>query len=67
MIERSGERVSGISLLAARHDDDDDDGLYLVPRLTEIPVHLVHECVCEIFMCENAFISIHGRLAHSAG
>ena len=24
MIERSGERGSGISVLAARHDDDDD-------------------------------------------
>ena len=24
MIGRSGERVSGISVLAARHDDDDD-------------------------------------------
>ena len=25
MIWRSGERGSGISVLAARHDDDDDD------------------------------------------
>ena len=25
MIERSGERGSGISVLTARHDDDDDD------------------------------------------
>ncbi len=25
MIGRSGERGSGISVLAARHDDDDDD------------------------------------------
>ncbi len=25
MIVRSGERGSGISVLAARHDDDDDD------------------------------------------
>ena len=25
MIERSGERGLGISVLAARHDDDDDD------------------------------------------
>ncbi len=25
MIGRSGERGSGISALAARHDDDDDD------------------------------------------
>ena len=28
MIGRSGERGSGISMLAARHDDDDDDDLY---------------------------------------
>ena len=25
MVGRSGERGSGISVLAARHDDDDDD------------------------------------------
>ena len=25
MIGRNGERGSGISMLAARHDDDDDD------------------------------------------
>ena len=25
MIRRSGERGSGISVLAARHDDDEDD------------------------------------------
>ena len=29
MIGRSGERWSGISVLAARHDDDDDDDLSL--------------------------------------
>ena len=29
MIERSGERGSGISVLAARHDDDDDDDVLL--------------------------------------
>ncbi len=28
MIRRSGERGSGISVLAARHDDDDDDKHY---------------------------------------
>ena len=28
MIGRSGERGSGISVLAARHDDDDDDFVY---------------------------------------
>ena len=29
MIGRSGERGSGISVLAARHDDDDDDDKHL--------------------------------------
>ena len=29
-IGKSGERVSGISVLAARHDDDDDDDDYLI-------------------------------------
>ena len=29
MIGRSGERGSGISLLAARHDDDDDDNIFI--------------------------------------
>ena len=29
MIERSGERGSGISVLAAWHDDDDDDDLFI--------------------------------------
>ena len=28
-IGKSGERGSGISMLAARHDDDDDDTMYL--------------------------------------
>ena len=26
---RSGERGSGMSVLAARHDDDDDDDMYI--------------------------------------
>ena len=30
IIGRSGERGSGISVLAARHDDDDDDDIYIV-------------------------------------
>ncbi len=33
MIERSGERGSGISMLAVRHDDDDDDSLPNKPAL----------------------------------
>ena len=31
MIGRSGERWSGISVLAARHDDDDDDDIFDCP------------------------------------
>ena len=30
MIGRSGERWSGISVLAARHDDDDDDDTQII-------------------------------------
>ncbi len=32
MIERSGERGSGISMLAARHDDDVDDKRHHVSK-----------------------------------
>ena len=35
MIGRSGERGSGISVLAARHDDDDDDE----PTLVDMPLN----------------------------
>ena len=37
-IGRSGERGSGISMLAARHDDDDDDDF----------THRVVECNCQV-------------------
>ena len=30
MIGRRGERGSGLSVLAARHDDDDDDSIYQI-------------------------------------
>ena len=33
MIGRSGERGSGISVLAARHDDDDDFSQIIVKKL----------------------------------
>ena len=33
MIGRSGERCSGISVLAARHDDDDDDDIGIIWNL----------------------------------
>ena len=34
-IGRSGERGSGISVLAARHDDDDDDGFWVSIKQTK--------------------------------
>ena len=39
MIGRSGERGSGISVLAARHDDDDDDDVFF--RMTILSFHPV--------------------------
>ena len=51
-IGRSGERGSGISVLAARHDDDDDDGTIAwclkwckneMPRRPNIFVNTSHE------------------------
>ena len=38
MIGRSGERGSGISVLAARHDDDDDDDICVEKLITTIQV-----------------------------
>ena len=39
MIGRSGERGSGISVLAARHDDDDDDDVYSHPSINYTHIH----------------------------
>ncbi len=36
MIGRNGERGSGMSALAARHDDDDDDQLQSNPDIREL-------------------------------
>ena len=36
MIGRSGERGSGISVLAARHDDDDDDNSNNICKINNI-------------------------------
>ena len=38
MIGRSGERGSGISVLAARHDDDDDDETKINIRYYLLPM-----------------------------
>ena len=60
MIGRSGERGSGISVLAARHDDDDDDDIYIVG---------VFVCVEENSMssqCYKLLMSItYGPLSYS--
>ena len=40
-IGRSGERVSGISVLAARHDDD-DDGIYIYIYIYKICKHSIN-------------------------
>ena len=43
MIGRSGERGSGISVLAAQHDDDDDDShmleQFVLPQVLELGRH----------------------------
>ena len=46
IIGRSGERGSGISLLAARHDDDDDDDIYSHPET-------VYSVVSQLFSVAN--------------
>ena len=44
MIGRSGERGSGISVLAARHDDDDDDDAFITwIRLESVPAETLWE------------------------
>ena len=35
MIETGGERGSGRSVLAARHDDDDDDDIWSITKLNK--------------------------------
>ena len=44
MIGRSGERGSGISVLAARHDDDDD---------------LKAIALIQILLCGGVFVELH--------
>ena len=44
MIGRSGEKGSGISVLAAWHDDDDDDDVLMI------------YCVCIIVICDCFYI-----------
>ena len=39
MIGRSGERGSGISVLAARHDDDDDDEIQIKRNHIQTLIH----------------------------
>ena len=42
MIGRSGERGSGISVLAARHDDDDDIYIYIYTAVKKVETN-VHQ------------------------
>ena len=62
-IERSGERGSGISVLAARHDDDDDDEDSW-KMLTDISILLidrtlnVHKCYVIIYTSSLNLISV---------
>ena len=40
MIGRSGERWSGISVLAARHDDDDDYRIYIYVYIEQAIIYI---------------------------
>ena len=53
-IGRSGERVSGISELPARHDDDDDDIYIYIYTYTYIYIYC---CACLSTICEDISIS----------
>ena len=54
MIGRSGERGSGISVLAARHDDDDDDNdIYVYVCVCVYACVCVCVCVCTTFSLLN--------------
>ena len=57
MIGRSGERGSGISVLAARHDDDDDD----LPTVKWLQVLIFNTDVSiqyNSFICTQMVVSI---------
>ena len=57
MIGRSGERGSGISVLAGRHDDDDDDDIrtylcmYVCNWIKLILYFCVHACIVCVCVC----------------
>ena len=61
MIGRSGERGSGISVLAGRHDDDDDDIYMCVCEFVCVCVcFCVCVCVCvHIFNCVSLCLLIY--------
>ena len=42
-IGRSGERWSGISVLAARHDDEDGDIMKIIPTWPRVSLPRVHQ------------------------
>ena len=55
-IWKSGERGSGISQLAARHDDDDDD--YCIRLLCNYPLHLFLHIAPTCYSLANYLFSI---------
>ena len=65
MIGRSGERGSGIFVLAARHDDDDDDDDELLLRTVVydffLPLLISYQ-VALLICSPIIFISILGQL-----
>ena len=67
MIGRSDKRDSGISVLAARHDDDDDDDIYIYIYIY-ICMYVcvcVCACVCAIYILKDIKDSTFERLHYT--
>ena len=62
MIGRSGERGSGISVLAARHDDDDDDDIK--PRIDKMQQNSRCRLCVDRDVTINHITSESSKLAH---
>ena len=63
MIGRSGEKGSGISVLAVRHDDDDDDDdtFFYVSILTSMFIYLFTSVFTNLCtsMCFTSLYEVH--------
>ena len=57
MIGRSGERGSGISMLAAWHDDDDDDYIYIL----YIYMYYIYVLYIYIYILSAKLLPLYGR------